>query len=288
MSRPYDEVQTLRYLHWQDAYKEEKPYQLFMNIPRGRSSVETTNCIFESGTPGLISNIRGQEDQFNLDDHGFAMIDHETSVSKDSFDSAEDIEQKYLPEVEALIRKELPDVYKVVFFDWRLRKSEQINQADMADKMQRLPPSPVVHNDISPSGALSRVMENTGEEAAELLKGRVRIINTWRPTKEPVEDWPLCVCDGSTVASSDVIECDHVRKDRQSSMHFLLQNHGQKWYYRHFQTRNEAIFIKTFDSSHQVRAKMCPHTSFKHLNIRPNAPPRESIEVRALVFSPLD
>jgi hypothetical protein len=50
--------------------------------------------------------------------------------------------------------------------------------------------------------------------------------------------------------------------------------------------RNEAILLKCYDSRDDGRARFTAHTSFDDPNSAPNAEPRESIEVRALVFWP--
>ena len=48
--------------------------------------------------------------------------------------------------------------------------------------------------------------------------------------------------------------------------------------------QNEVIVFKVYDSSRDGRARFTPHTSFEDPNTPAGSPPRESIEVRALVF----
>jgi hypothetical protein len=48
--------------------------------------------------------------------------------------------------------------------------------------------------------------------------------------------------------------------------------------------RNEAIVFKTFDSMRDGRARWTNHCAFDDPTSRPDAPPRESIEMRALAF----
>ena len=48
--------------------------------------------------------------------------------------------------------------------------------------------------------------------------------------------------------------------------------------------RNEALVFKVFDSEKDGRARFTPHTSFDDPTTLPGAPPRQSIEARALVF----
>ena len=44
--------------------------------------------------------------------------------------------------------------------------------------------------------APNRVREHLPDEADELLKGRVQVINLWRPIRGPVRDTPLAMLDG--------------------------------------------------------------------------------------------
>jgi hypothetical protein len=48
--------------------------------------------------------------------------------------------------------------------------------------------------------------------------------------------------------------------------------------------RDEAIVFKVFDSEKERRARFTPHTSFDDPATPPGAPPRQSIEARALAF----
>jgi hypothetical protein len=49
-------------------------------------------------------------------------------------------------------------------------------------------------------------------------------------------------------------------------------------------TVDEALLLKCFDSRIDGRARFAPHSAFADPTTPPNAPPRESIELRTLVF----
>lgn len=115
-----DERSALRYLVWDDLYHDEKPYQMFMEPKKNQPQIETTNVSFEAAGPELIRDVCGHGHEFNLDDHGFAFVEHTTSVAE--FTSSDIINNKYLPEIQALLRKEIDGVDRVVFFDWRVSK----------------------------------------------------------------------------------------------------------------------------------------------------------------------
>jgi hypothetical protein len=48
--------------------------------------------------------------------------------------------------------------------------------------------------------------------------------------------------------------------------------------------REEALVFKVYDSARDGRARFTPHTSFDDPQSPPSAPPRQSIEARALAF----
>ena len=49
---------------------------------------------------------------------------------------------------------------------------------------------------------------------------------------------------------------------------------------------DEAVLIRCFDSAREGAAQFSAHTGFDDPTSPPDAPPRESIEVRTLVFFP--
>ena len=77
---------------------------------------------------------------------------------------------------------------------------------------------------------------------------------------------------------------DLVYRERVGETYGFLYNPQHRWYYFPRMTRNEAILLKCYDSKDDGRARFTAHTSFDDPNSPPNAAPRESIEVRALVF----
>src|SRR5215510_2864731 len=57
-----------------------------------------------------------------------------------------------------------------------------------------------------------------------------------------------------------------------------------RWFYFPEMRRDEALVFKVYDSEKDGRARFTPHTSFQDPTSPPNAPARQSIEVRALAF----
>ena len=125
------------------------------------------------------------------------------------------------------------------------------------------------------------------DEAEELLKGRVQVINLWRPIlDEPLRDAPLAVCDSRTVKSDDLVPSDLVYRDRVGETYSVKYNPGHQWYYVPEMRRTEGLLLKIADTRTDIPARFMPHTSFTDPTTPPDASPRESIELRTLVFHP--
>ncbi|KAK1753163.1 methyltransferase CmcJ [Echria macrotheca] len=284
---PRDEIATIRYAKPLPLFKKEKPFTILSNLNAGENDPRRTNVELEDGEEQVIHDIRGREAEFSLDTHGFQVAHHTTSVRK--WNSARDIEEQYFGEVADLLRREMSSITEIHIFDWRLRRSapnagDRVSKIDLNNNAHYLLPVTTAHIDQTPRSVLSRVRRHLGERAEELLRGRVRLVNVWRPIGHSVGDWPLALCDGTTVEPGDLLATDHITKSYVGETYNMLYREKYKWYYLSDQAPDEVLLFKMFDSSRQVEARWCPHAAFKHRAASPDAPPRESIEVRALVF----
>ncbi|KAK0628788.1 hypothetical protein B0T17DRAFT_505418 [Bombardia bombarda] len=210
------------------------------------------------------------------------------------------VERDYLPEVERLVRTQIPNVTSVHIFDQRIRRNVSYQSAglrhiDLNNRAFYLLPVNTAHveqvvtheifQDSTPASAVQRVRREMGDQAESLLKGRIRITNLWRPINHRVEDNPLAVCDGSLVDYDDMLASDHVTRDYVGETFNLMYRSKYDWYYISNQDVDEVLMFKTYDSSSQVAARHCPHASFHHAKVPAGTLPRESIEVRVLIFS---
>ncbi len=120
-------------------------------------------------------------------------------------------------------------------------------------------------------------------DADRLLKGRVRLINVWRPIAHPVAHHPLAVSDWRTLNAQDLVPMRLIYPHREGGTYSVRYNPAHKWYYLADQTPEEVTLIKCCDSE-EDRARLTPHTAFPDSTAPKDAPHRQSIEVRALVF----
>jgi hypothetical protein len=121
------------------------------------------------------------------------------------------------------------------------------------------------------------------DDAEELLKGRVQVINLWRPINHPVYDVPLAVAEAPSVRLEELIPSDLVYQHRVGETYNVAFSPEHRWHYVRQQRPEEVLLIKCYDSRTDV-ARFAPHTAFLEPNVPAGAPPRESIELRTLVF----
>jgi hypothetical protein len=171
------------------------------------------------------------------------------------------------------------------------RKSSDANSSSTVNPATTAPPplrGPVkrVHIDQSPSAALSRVPHHLPELAPSLLRGRVQLINVWRPIRQVRRD-PLGVAASQSVRDEDLVPIPLIYPNRAGETLSVRHNPGQRWFYKWHQTPAEPLLIKCFDSRSGDewggRARRVPHSAFEVPGTE-DEESRESIEVRALVF----
>jgi hypothetical protein len=127
----------------------------------------------------------------------------------------------------------------------------------------------------------------------------------WRPLFGPLRDWPLGLCDFSSLDTArDLIASDSVLPHRVAETFNLLNSKQHRWYYLKDQMPDEVLVFKSFDSKPGVatcewtlvaclyrsftltKVLVSPHAAF---DITPKLGPqrrRESVEVLLFVVYP--
>jgi hypothetical protein len=198
-----------------------------------------------------------------------------------NFDDEAEIKRVYYPAVEAFMRATLK-ADRVVIFDHTVRKRVD-GAVDIRGAGPRQPATRV-HVDQTIASGANRVREHLPAEADELLKGRVQVVNLWRPIRGPVRDAPLAMADGTTVGPDDLVASDLIYPNRSGETYSVKYNPNHRWFYFPEMTADEALLLKCYDSVEDGRTRFGPHTAFVDPTTPADAAPRESIEIRALVF----
>lgn len=260
---------SLNYLRKTDEKPVSYAYTPPPGIPQTTRQNEPHTVTIRDGRPIVH--------QFSLDTQGFVLTAHDSKVV--NFYDDNEVREVYYPEVERLL-KAATGAGKVVIFDHIVRNVAEAKPG--ANNVRE--PAKLVHNDYSFTSAPRRVRDHVPEEADELLRHRFAEINVWRPIRGPVLDSPLALCDARSLTTEDTVATDLVYPHRVGETYSFTYNPNHQWFYFSKMQRNEALLLKCYDSKEDGRARFTAHTSFDDPTIPADAPPRESIEVRALVF----
>lgn len=213
--------------------------------------------------------------ELSLDREGFRLVRHDSAML--NFYDAEEVRCVYYPELVQML-KEVTGASKAVIFAHDVRSSDKSKQD--GDRVRE--PVSSVHNDYTPISGPQMVREALPpDEAEQRMRKRVVEINIWRPIREPVLTRPLAVCDARSIAPGDLIPTDRYLKHE---VFMMTYNPAHRWFYFPRMLNAETLLIKGFDSMLDGRARFTAHASFADPETPPGAPPRESIEARALLF----
>ena len=226
----------------------------------------------------MIHDARQLRAPATLDRQGFTLLAHATGVS--DFYALEKFQEAYETEISELVLA-ASGGKEVLVFDHTRRSDSR----DIRGKRSTREPASVIHNDYSDASAEKRLRELLpAEEAQEWLQHRFAIVNVWRSIAGPVLNSPLACCDAATIDAADLVASERRAKDRIGELELVSWNPAHRWYYYPEMSRDEALLIKTYDSARDGRARRSIHTAFSNPLAPPDAPARESIESRLLVF----
>ena len=264
----------LNYLKPMAARPRNYAYDPPADIPRSNAESEAHRV--------AVRDLRPIADTISLDTRGFALLQHASEV-RDFYDD-EEVRRVYYPEVEQLL-KQATGADRVHIFDHTVRKRVP-NAASIPDAPRQ--PATRVHVDHTARSGPQRVRDLLPEDSEALLRGRVQVINLWRPINGPLEDAPLAVCDATSIAPQDLVPSDLVYKHRVGETYSVTFNPAHRWFYVPRMRRDEALLIKCMDTATDVPARFTPHTAFTDPTALESPRPRESIEVRTLVFHKME
>lgn len=238
-------------------------------LPRRRGTLQPTRV--------EIHNARLLAVPATLDVQGFERVDHASAVA--NLEDELQVVEAYYAEADALIREHTGAV-KTLIFDHTIRIDEPGREVAGLREPVRY-----VHNDQTERAALRRVRDHLpAAEAEQRLRKRFAIINLWRPIGEPVWTTPLALCDAGSIDAADFLASDLVYPDKVGETFSVRPNPAHRWYYYPHLRPQEALLLKIYDSRADGVARAGAHTAFDDPTTPADAPPRRSIELRALVF----
>lgn len=225
-----------------------------------------------------IHNARLLPQAPTLDREGFEL--HKQPSAIQDFYQIDTVTADYNKEITALVLAATGGREALVF-DHTLRS----DSSGVRGEHNTREPASVIHNDYTDDSAVKRLRDLLPEEEAERrLEKRFAIVNTWRSIAGTILDSALACCDARSLGGEDLIASERRAQDRIGELQLVSHSSAHRWLYYPQMERDEVLLIKTYDSATDGRARRSVHTAFKDPGAGPEAPPRESIESRLLVF----
>lgn len=259
------------------APTRERPHTYTLDPPAG----VPRSTVVNDPRQVVVTDARRLVADFALDDEGFGLVRH-TSAVRDFYNDDE-VKRVYYAEAEQLL-KGLTGADRVHVFDHTVRRRVPGSEDRRANEPRQ--PVPRVHVDHTVKSGPQRVRDLLPDEAEQLLRGRVQIINLWRPIRGPLRDAPLAVCDAQTVKFEQLVPSELIYPNRVGETYSVTFDPTHRWFYVSEMQTDEVLLLKCYDSKTDGRARFAPHTAFTDPTTPADAPPRESIELRTLVFHP--
>jgi len=238
----------------------------------------------------------GRERSTDLDANGFELgrLEAVRTQPKETWLDPARVAEELFPAAEAVLEERFPGA-KALVFDHIVRG---LSGSKLSSK-----PVPYVHNDYSVDSGAPRIkalLKDVADPAVleEVAGARVAIVNLWAPLS-PVRRDPLAFVDWTTTKPEDlvVVKVHYDTRDGETSV--VYPNDDHDWVSYPDLQPGEAVLLKTWDSpdpDHPERSRFAIHSSaelqatpkddvFSFFSASADAvPPRESIELRAMVL----
>lgn len=222
-----------------------------------------------------INNARTHVEPFKLHEHGFEVAEHQ--LQNANFEDNTWIEESLYPSIEALVKK-TSDASHVFIFDHTIRRG-------LANSLRK--PAQHVHVDYTHNTGPERAAQMIdADELAQLKEKRFIQVNFWRSISGPIEQMPLAFLNSQSLDENDLITAEIAFKDTEhlGEIYALKHNPEQRWYYYPDMQDTEALLIKGYDTDSDAISRFTPHSAFIDPTSKPDAAPRQSIEVRTFAF----
>lgn len=217
----------------------------------------------------------------SLDVEGFTLVEHASKV--DDLTDLDAVKRDHSGEIVDLLTTLTGCDHVAMTPMGILRFSEKAGENESHDNSH---PARFVHVDMSKEAAAA-ARAQVAPEGRNIVRSAQ--YNVWRVLSQPPQDVPLGLCDYSSVAREDLIDCQAIFDPLDGSPewgfpNYLLEhNPAHRWFYYANMHPGEALVFKTSESDPD-RAQMMPHGAFDNALAPADAPPRVSLEMRGTAF----
>ncbi|KAL6713620.1 hypothetical protein ACLMJK_009085 [Lecanora helva] len=266
----------LWYLRRLNTYKTEKPYHI--NLPaRALGCHWQTNEVSQEQGDIRIEDIRGREEHFSLDTNGFQVL--RAAWNGLNHDDPDAVRRGYYHTIECLLEDRLGARFAKAFTH-DIRRREASFPALPRGTGRSPQPIQGVHvgmftgsvmnkPDFTPRWAKEKLRMLFGDEQAQdILRHKWQVLkyidkaigeasmwlmtsnSVWRPLFGPLQDWPLALCDYSSIDPwRDLEPSDNIYTHLITETYNVYYHPQHRWYFLGDMQPEELLIFKSYDSS---------------------------------------
>ncbi|RSL45333.1 hypothetical protein CEP54_014317, partial [Fusarium duplospermum] len=249
---------SIPFLSRDKLYQHTKPYGA--DFPTdGIEGAEIANHIFET-RPVTVYDVRSLDEPLDLETNGACFIKGKTSLARhEASITTTPAISKYADEVMAILRSKFPHYVELRFMDFQVRKRSLAFPDGHGQRVEFAQPATMPHTDFSVKGGYLRMgdvfpnqLDNYKERHFDLLKDVV-----WRVLAGPNDDWPLAVCDYTSVnIEHDITTNDALHINRVGENWLLYPNKTHRWFYLSGMEEDDLIVFRNTDSKGKLSRKL--------------------------------
>ncbi|KAG9250322.1 putative CmcJ-like methyltransferase [Emericellopsis atlantica] len=220
---------------------------------------------------------------WKLDVHGFCFLRAETRLDPEkAYKQKDEVKDAFWHEIEAILHHHFPQYSRIEAFDFTLRKRDpEYPVKNRGYNPEYENPSGGAHADFSQQGG-PLVLQHCFQGQDKFWEGKdFDMINVWRPLRGPTDDWPLAMCDYTSISTNDdLVLNDAIKRDLVVECSLMHHSDTHRWHYLKDHDVDTLLVFRNSDSlgkrARGFHAAVCnPNTT---------GPPRESVEVRLVAF----
>ncbi|KAI0453557.1 methyltransferase CmcJ [Xylaria acuta] len=282
----YSTTGEVRYLDRLELYKSEKPYEVtFAPVNVKQPGARRTNFSLSYWDVAL-RDLTSNRASFTTDVQGFELDKFPTSLSALQLQDPDIVESLYHPEAINYLEHKY-SAKKVLIFDTTIREARRPRQhsSKLLRNQQTLGVATDCHINLLEVFAVGSCIAYP-TKLKNFLSSEFGI---WRPLVWPYHTMPLAMCDWRSTAPEDFTASDHKTPIWEGESLQVYYNPVHQWWFARTFAEDDVLLLKMYDSDAErdgSKTAMCtPHCSFDWKDAPHNTQARQSMEIRALIFS---
>lgn len=236
----------------------------------------------------VFHDMRGAAEQPTLAGEGFLLVRYPTSVT--DFSDHEQVIQRYLPEIGALVRRLTDASQAYLQQNWVFRGDDRktaFEAVGVRNSVATMQTHGVLHSDYyeTETAELLAKAAFSAVGVAARPRGRLLGINTWRVLSPPPQDRPLALLDRRTLDPADYVSAVIGGEGAGFKLNAIHSryNPGHRFCWWSNMTPEDILVFLQYEEG-RGPASTVMHASFTDPHCPPHGPLRQSIEARAYVF----